>query len=192
MLAAACLLPAPLSYAEVVLSASICGEAPEEDERRPWLGVMVDAGVPDGLNLALVIRPEHWLRLHAGPSHNLAGFGLRGGLSVLPIDAWITPSVVVEVGHFFDSDLRAFVANILREDDTGLPERITYTYGNAHLGVELGTRNFTFFLRAGYSLVEASTTPSVESQVEGIRFDEDARLTILTPSAKLGLIVYLL
>lgn len=169
------------------------GDIPEaSDAQKPSLGLMIDAGVPDGANLAAVWRPYHWLRFHGGGSYNMVGFGLRGGLSLLPFDEWITPSVVVEGGHFFGGDLQGFVAEVVGEAPEGTPEDITYSYGNAHLGLELGSSDFTFYLRGGYSLIEATITPDADSQGEGLRFEGDARVSALTPSAKLGFVLYIL
>lgn len=163
----------------------------EEDESKPWLGLALDAGVPDGANLNLVYRPFHWLRFHAGPSYNLVGFGVRGGASLIPFDSWISPSLVVEGGHYFPSELSGFVEGVLGLSSEGVPERASYSYGNLHLGLELGTPHFSFFLRGGYSLIEGFVTPAAEAS-DGVRLDGDARVSALVPSAKLGFVVYVL
>lgn len=164
----------------------------EEEEDLPQLGFLLDAGVPDGANLAVAWRPYHWLRLHAGGSYNRAGFGLRAGGVILPFEGWITPSLAIDVGHFFKGDLRGLMSDILGRSPDGVPQQISYTYANLHLGLEMGTESITFYLRAGYSLLDALTTPSAESVSEGIRFEEDARIRALTPSAKLGFVIYLI
>lgn len=163
-----------------------------EDQSEPWLGVLLDAGVPDGANVAAVWRPFHWLRFHGGGSYNLVGFGLRGGVSLLPIHEWITPSLVVEGGYVFPGDLDGFIADVTGQENEGLPQSAEYAYGNLHIGLEMGSSSFTFYLRGGYSLIDVSITPADGAPSDGIRVEENARLFLTTPSAKLGFIVYFL
>lgn len=166
-------------------------ERPRSDAK-PWLGLMVDAGVPDGAQLAAVWRPVHWIRFHGGGGYNLAGFGLRGGLSLVPFDAVFSPSLVVEGGHFFGGDFRGFVADVVGEAPDGTPESLSYSYGNLHLGLELGSDDFTFYLRGGYSLIEATVTPAQPTEGDALRFEGDGRVSALVPSAKLGFVLYVL
>lgn len=179
--------------AEAVDGGSVDAEVSDRADRsRRFLGAMLDAGVPDGANLALVWRPFHWLRLHAGPSYNLNSFGVRGGVSLLPVDSWITPSLVLEGGHFFDGDLGATMESVLGVDAEDAPERLSYTYSNAHLGLELGSSDFRFFIRGGYSYVSAELTPADPAEGDNFRFDDDVYVTAWSPSAKLGFVVYFL
>lgn len=167
----------------------------EEDagqEDRSVLGLMLDAGVPDGANLAVVWRPEHWLRFHVGGGHNLNSPGVRAGVSLMLLDGDFTPSLVVEGGHYFAGDLGATMESVLGIDGTNAPDKLSYSYGNAHLGLEFGGSDFTFYLRGGYSLIEADLRPSSEGQGENFRFDEDVHLTVWAPSAKLGFVIYIL
>ena len=166
--------------------------AQEGEDDRPWLGLQIDAGVPDGANVAVVWRPWHWLRFHGGGAYNMVGFGVRGGVSLLPLDAWLTPSLVVEGGHFFEGDLQGFVATLAGEAPDGTPRDVRYDYGNLHLGLELGSPDFTFYLRGGYSLVDATVVPDTESPADNLRFERDAHVRALTPSGKLGFVVYML
>lgn len=149
------------------------------------LGLMVDAGAPDGAFLSAVLRPLHWLRIHAGAGHNLIGLGLRGGLSLIPFRGFISPTLDLEGGHSFKGDLRSPYPS-----GEGIPETLGYSYGNAHLGIELGSDNFRFFLRGGYSYVAAEADLG-ELDESGVRFDSPAELSLFTPSAKLGFIFYL-
>lgn len=152
---------------------------------------MLDVGVPDGAQLSLVWRPAHWLRLHAGGGSNGPSLGVRGGLSLVAFDSWFTPSLVVEGGHFFEGDLQGFMAEVVGESDENIPEKVSYTYGNLHLGLELGTPDFVFFLRGGMSLIEADVTPA-QSTGDGFRFEGKAHVSALSPSAKLGFTLYFL
>ena len=161
-------------------------------QKRPWLGVMVDAGVPDGVNIAAVWRPYYWLRVHGGGAHNSVGFGLRAGASVLPLDFWVTPSLVIEGGHFFRTRIDTFLAGITGIDEGELPQEISYSYGNLHLGAEFILDRVTIYLRGGYSLISANIgAPLVVDDVD-LRVEGDSHATIFSPSAKLGFIIYLI
>ncbi len=185
---------APIEAGDEGLGADVSDVAPldasEPKEKPPAFGLGLDVGVPDGLNLFVNYRPWSWLRLHAGGSHNGFGLGLRGGLSLVPFDSVVTPSLVAEGGYFFRSDLAGFVADITGRRDEGVPEEVEYAYGNLHLGLEFGSPSFTFYLRGGYSLIHAVIQPAQPSQ-DGLRFEGDARVNALVPSAKLGFIFYL-
>jgi hypothetical protein len=41
----------------------------------PRFGVMADAGVPDGANASLVVRPFAWVRAHGGGGTNMIWTG---------------------------------------------------------------------------------------------------------------------
>lgn len=182
--------PSFAAEADNLVETSLLNEQ-ETTEKRPWLGLMLDAGVPDGANLSLVYRPFHWLRFHAGPSYNLVSVGVRGGVSLIPFDEWISPSLVVEGGHFFPAQLSGFVEGVLGLSSDGLPEWAQYSYANVHLGLEFGSPDFVFYLRGGYSFIDAYLTPS-SSPGDGVRLEGDAHVTAFAPSAKLGFVIYLL
>lgn len=175
---------------ESLEAAAVVAEAEEDEEDDlPLLGLVVDAGVPDGMNLGIVVRPLDWLRLHVSASYNLATWGIRGGVAYVPFDYWITPSLVVEGGTYFPGSLRDAMRTYANVDSEYVPDRILYHYFNAHLGLELGSDWFTFFLRGGYSYLDMSLRPP-DSAEDGLRFEEDARITAWLPSAKLGFVVY--
>ncbi len=158
-------------------------------DRKPWLGLVLDAGVPDGAQVGLVVRPWSWLRIHAGGGYNLASGGIRGGATYVPFDYWVVPTLTLEGGYFFAGNPQGAVEAIAGVDVEYVPERIAYGYANAHLGLEFGGDWFTFFLRGGYSYIDATVRPP--DTEEDLRFEEDARLVAWAPSAKLGFIVYM-
>src|SRR5438105_2350281 len=53
-------------------------------KRLPLVGVMMDAGAPDGANASLVFRPLSWLRAHGGGGYNMISKGIRAGATLLP------------------------------------------------------------------------------------------------------------
>lgn len=163
------------------------GFEPVEEDRRPWLGVVLDAGVPDGANLGLVARPLSWLRAHVGGSYNLASAGIRAGATYVPFDYWIVPTLTLEGGHFFTGSAKEAIRLVSGVDVDGAPEEVSYTYANGHLGLEFGGDWFTVFLRGGMSFVHATFRPS---DVDNVRFEENVTASVWAPSAKLGLIFY--
>jgi hypothetical protein len=176
--------------------------APPEREYPPvLLGVMADAGVPDGANGALVLRPAPWLRLHAGGGTNTVSAGYRGGLTLL-LPSGAGPSLSVEVGHYRDGEanglIRTFVGG--QGDLEPLFARLGYTYVNAQLGLELGHGPVQFFVHAGVSRITA-TLHNATAALDRARGNSDPTTTVVIredpvlrvwgPSVKLGLVVYL-
>jgi hypothetical protein len=172
-------------------------ETADRPRRLPFIGLMGDVGVPDGLMASLVVRPIEYLRLYGGAGGNTSSPGIRGGLSVLPLGAG--PSLNLEVGHYLDGEanglVRTFVGGLGRFAD--YVNRLDYTFANAHLGLDLGRRDFTFFIHGGFTFVRArlkDVTPPPELSPTGktsITFHEDPIIKMFTPSVKLGFIVYL-
>ncbi|HME91326.1 MAG TPA: hypothetical protein VKE49_07870 [Myxococcaceae bacterium] len=165
----------------------------DREPSRRWLGVTVDAGVPDVMAASVALRPWHWLRLQAGGMHNTVSPGLRGGISLVPFYFWITPSLTLEAGRYFEGDA-TWIARRLTPNRNLDPlfGKVGYDFGNAHLGLELGSpRSVSFFLRAGISYVQmgkgvqqAISDPTIQAG--------DVPLSGVIPSAKLGLLVYFL
>jgi hypothetical protein len=165
------------------------------------LGLMVDAGVPDGANGALVLRPAPWLRLHAGGGTNTVSAGYRGGLTLL-LPSGAGPSLNVEVGHYRDGQATGLVRTFVggQGDLEPLFARLGYTYVNAQLGLELGHGPVQFFIHAGLSRITA-TLHNATAALAKARGDSDPSTTVVVredpvlrvwgPSVKLGLVVYL-
>ena len=169
----------------------------------PRLGLSAAAGVPDGAVVSAVYRPLDFLRLSAGASWNYFGFGVQGGVGLAPFHLAIDPTLNVEVGHYFDADMR-WVA----DQSAGVPtelrpllEKVGYNYANAQLGIEIGSaRRFVFFVRAGLSYfwttihgvsqVTNSYTTSSGPQTAVVRI-QDPELRATLPSVKLGVLFYL-
>jgi hypothetical protein len=159
----------------------------------PAFGLMVDLGAPDGIGAAGVVRPLDWLRLNAGLVTNTVGFGVRGGLSVAPFRAFVTPSLNVDIGHYFKADYSKLPERF--GADAGSAEAtlkdVGYTFGSASLGLELGSqRGFSFFLRAGLSYWDFSPANAEEALRDAAG---DPTLTVApvslrftSPSVKLG------
>lgn len=198
--AAAVLTLALPARAEVTESVSTVG-AVVTPKPLPLVGMMVDAGLPDGANASLVLRPFSWLRAHGGGGYNMISKGVRIGATLLPFGSG--PSATLEAGHYFDGDANGLAQRFAGSSFASpLLERVGYDYANAHLGLDFGSRRVTFYIHGGMSYVRAdvhnldSVVASTASMNGGngsteISINKDPTVRAWFPSAKLGLIVYL-
>ena len=207
MVAAAVLAPLSAVAAPVVpltsqpaASVSATSVTREIPRRLPLLGVMRDAGLPDGANAALVVRPLRWLRVHGGGGYNMISPGVRAGLTLLPFGSG--PSATLEAGHYFDGNANGLVRRFAGQSfQNVLLDRVGYDYANAHLGLDFGSRRATFYIHGGMSYLRAKvhTFDSVlESEASStgasgteVSIKQDPIVRAWFPSVKLGLIVYL-
>jgi len=157
------------------------------------IGLGIDLGLPDGLNLGLMLLPSDWLRLEASLGTNSASLGYRGGLSLVPV-GW-GPSFTFELGH----------CNLAAPTDTvraffSVPkwvepyvQQMGYTYFNAHLGFDMVYGRATMFIHGGYTyLMGTVRSPApvvVDNNNTSVTFAEDGKVYAHTLSAKIGLIV---
>jgi hypothetical protein len=196
-----CLLGSTTAAAQALpdLTARTLAGSDDDDEDLPTVGLLLDAGLPDGVIGGLALRPVPYTRLHIGAGSNSASPGVRGGLTILPVGEG--PSLSLEMGHY----VRGGTNTVLRSLFAGLGDfgsyvrRFSYTFFNAHAGIELGRRNVTFYVHGGFTYLRA-TLHDVQAPVESdparttrttVTFKRDPRLRMLAPSAKLGLVVYL-
>jgi len=177
--------------------------APVAARPLPWMGVMADAGLPDGMQGSLVLRPVRWFRTSLGGGYNMISKGVRAGATLIPWGRG--PSGTLEVGRYFDGDANAAARSFLGAGFQGAPvlERIGYDYVNAHLGLDFGYKRVTFYIHGGMSYIRgtihnAEQQFSSDPQINGtnangtqISFKQDPTVKVIGPSAKLGLIVYL-
>ncbi len=156
-------------------------------------GLAMDAGVPEGASVALAYRPNSTLRFWVGPAWNYVAFGAQGGVAVVPWRFIVTPVFSAEAGRFFAADV-----SFLAKDRGGVPEGVrpllenmSYWYGSAHVGIELGGQNsLALSILAGVSYVslQANGTATMTDSTSGaiVRFT-DPRLRGTLPSVKVGL-----
>ena len=188
---------APAAGANAVGAPSAGAPAATPPPPLPLLGVSLEAGFPDGGAVALLVRPHHMVRLSVGPTWNYLGWGVEGGVALVPWHWMLSPVLAVEAGRFFDSDL-TWLAN----KSGGVPnelepllKKVGYTYASAQLGVEVGSqRGFSFVLRAGLSWFDlvahgtATTTRSggTPGAADAVVTLSDPRVHAVVPSVKLG------
>lgn len=164
------------------------------EESWPRIGLMLDAGVPDGAIGSLVVRPWQWIRAYGGGGSNSVSRGWRGGLSLVPFGAG--PSVSVEYGHYNDGNANGLVRRLASGDFAGSPllERIGYDYLNAHAGLDFGGKNVIFFVHGGISKVWANVhnlNQAIKSSGSTtVEVSSDPKITVVGSSLKVGLIVF--
>jgi hypothetical protein len=167
----------------------------------PWMGLQVDAGVPDGAQAALVLRPWKALRFSVGGGYNVISKGVRAGMTILPFGRG--PSLSLEAGRFFEGDANAAARKYMGDfEDIAVLQRVGYDFANAHLGLDFGYERVTFFIHGGMSYLRGKvrdanqffTDPSIDGMnADGVsvKFTQDPTVVAIGPSAKIGLIVYL-
>jgi hypothetical protein len=189
----------------VVIASPLCAEAGEPqtveaalDARRaeswPHVGLMADAGIPDGAIGSLVVRPWQWVRVYGGGGTNSVSRGWRGGLSLVPFGAG--PSVSVEYGHYADGNANGLMRRLVSGDFGGSPllDRIGYDYLNAHAGLDFGGKHVIFFVHGGISKVWAQVHNLNQALSGGgsttVEVTQDPKVTVVGSSLKVGLIIF--
>lgn len=158
-------------------------------------GVLLDAGAPHGIGLSAVLRPLPWLRLQAGPTTNTLSFGLRAGVSLLPLQTFIAPSLNAEAGHYFGAEYNDVVDWLGARPSGSATSDVTYDYVGGSVGLEVGSASrFNFFLHLGLSYValkvddasaiiqDAADDPSITARGLSVR--------ATVPSVKVGFLLY--
>ena len=191
-------LLAPQAHAEPQAAEAVSPPPTAAPQAPGWklrLGVLVDASAPDGIGAAAVVRPLSWLRLNLGATTNTIGFGVRGGATLIPLDLFITPTLSVDVGHYFNADYNKLLSRIGVQQSSTLIQDVGYDYASATLGLEFQPASFlSFFLQAGLGYMSIRVD-SVEDFIQEAVNDPDITakplsLRLTTPTLKLGLIVY--
>jgi hypothetical protein len=193
--AAAAAAPAPQLGATALATTHVASDEPST----PRIGAGVDLGLPDGATVSIVVRPIRSLRAHAGLSHNLISLGERVGLTWVPLSWWASPTLSVEYGHYADGNANPLVRMVSGDASfsSAILDRVGYDYANAHVGLELGRRWFTFYIHAGYSRITSTVhNLSAETMSESagnttVTFSKDPSVRLWSVSARAGFIVYL-
>ncbi len=177
--------------AAAVLLTTTAGTAEAKNRR---YGLMVDAGVPEGASGSFVYRPWSFLRLHAGGGTNLIAPGVRGGLSIiLPTGL----SANVEAGRAFGGDANSLVRMLSGDGtlDVAALRDVGYDYANFRVGLEFGRTWATFYVHGGMTYLRGTVKnagTSLSSDETTVTFAGDPRVSVWSPSVRVGLIVYIL
>ena len=162
------------------------------EPRRHILGVASDVGMPDGLNVGLVVAPVDWLRLGLSAGSNSASLDYRGGLSFVPM-GW-GPSFSFEVGHCNTAATTGVIRYFFSVPSWVEPyvQQLGYTYFNAHVGYDWTIGNVTLFAHGGYTYlrgtVRAPQPVVIDKSNTSVTIAQDGSVYAHTMSAKVGLI----
>jgi hypothetical protein len=162
------------------------------------IGVMVDAGVPDGVNGSLVFRPFRPLNIHAGVGTNLISYGVRAGASLYLLPTGISPTLSGEVGRYFPGDANeaANRLGVTTDSDNPVLRDVGYDYANLHLGLDFGRETFSFYIHAGFSAVRGKLRHLdelvAEDADESLTFEvkQGATANLIAPSARIGILFF--
>jgi hypothetical protein len=173
----------PIPTATVVNTPSKEAALPNKSEHKNF-GLAVDVGVPDGLAIGFAAKPNvPWLRLELAATYNILAPGIRGGVTIDPINFFIAPTFTLEAGHSFYGTIPSKSA------------QVDLTYVNFHPGVEFGTqKSFRFFIHAGPTFINA-TGNNLESLFDNSQLNVKLNNTSvngwITPTAKMGFVYFL-
>ena len=139
----------------LICIASSVAQAEAELRKSARVGVMADVGLPDGAMASLVYRPISALRVHAGIGHNYVSKGVRGGLTFVPFRTWLTPTLSVDYGRYFEGDANPLARMLSGDASYSSPylEHVGYDYANGHIGIQFGRERATFYIAGGVTRV---------------------------------------
>jgi hypothetical protein len=186
--------PQAQAQAQTQVEAPVAAPAAARGSDFTRWGVSLDAGLPDALGVSVLFRPLPFLRLHGGMATNTIGFAARAGAGVafyFPI----TPTLDVDVGHYFPADYAAGLASrgvAVPAPFDVLVRGAGYTWASAMAGLELGwQRHFSLFVRAGVSYLQTSV-PLASAANDPTLTASDTVIRATLPSAKVGFLIYFL
>ncbi|HWE24536.1 MAG TPA: hypothetical protein VG496_11430 [Myxococcales bacterium] len=176
--------------------------APESKPHSSWfslydgnhVGLLFDVGAPAGAGVAAMFRPWSFVRLEGGVNYNYLSLGLRGGLTLIPFEFMVTPTVHVEGGHFFEGDASRFVS------DPGvkiLLAHVPENYLSTTLGLEFGSQQRSvFFIRAGMSWIfsEASNVAASVNTSTGsstVKSADPIPILVQVPTVSVGFLLFI-
>jgi hypothetical protein len=158
-------------------------------------GVMVDAGVPEGAQASLVVRPWSHLRMHGGVGYNGIRTGYQGGVTLIPFSTWFTPTLTADYGAFPEGDATKLARYFDPTADSPALQRVGYHYANARVGLEFGRTHVTFYIDAGISRFTGAVHDELDNTSSGNSMitvtASDAQVKAWTASARIGWIIYL-
>ncbi len=177
--------PRAPSCTSVLLAAGLVLLAAGSAEAKVRFGVSLDVGVPDGAQASLVVKPARWLGAHAGGGTNGLSPGVRAGLTVFPFRGVL--GVTGEVGRYLPGDANGVARGLTGDPtfDAAILDGVGYDWASAHVGFEAGSGSVKLIVQGGASWIDARLGDPDPATGE-------VRLRGWVPSARIGLVVYLL
>ena len=163
---------------------------PRAAGRLPIFGLAADAGLPDGANLSLVVRPFSWLRVQGGMGNNGANYGWRAGATLLPFGTG--PVVVAEYGRYRAGNVNAIASRLIGTGFQSDPlfDRVGYHYLNLHFGINFGYQHLVFFVQSGLSMVRGQTYDADQLVGTHVTVHSSPNIRATGVGGKLGFIAY--
>ncbi len=122
------------------------------------LGVMADAGSPDGFMAGLMLRVSPRWRLHGGAGYNTMSLGVRGGIRADLLTGPVSPYVAAELGYYGAGEAQSWVRSVAADAglDAATLHSVRYRFANVHLGLRFGGDRATLFVQGGVSRVDCT------------------------------------
>ena len=189
---------AELATSSATLGSLLGGATSPTASRSPILGLLLDGGFPDGLAVSALYRPWLPIRLDAGLTYNLIGFGVRGGATLVPFRFGIAPLLRGELGHTFDGDASGLVGHFstLTPTEQTLLKSVSYDYASVQLGLEIGSSDrMVFFVRGGlawfWTTVQHFQSAAQANAGGGTVIEaQDPKVRGTVPTASLGFLLF--
>jgi prepilin-type processing-associated H-X9-DG protein len=158
-------------------------------EDHPFLGIIVEGGIPDGLSAGVEVSPLSFMRLHLAAVSNGVGLGVRVGLALVAFPRFpIRPMIAFDAGYVF-SGTGAWALQFITDPTLrSALSAVNAGFVDGHVGLEFGSKHFSVVLRGGLSYVDVD--------LGGHTFTTGANSTLTAggtslrgfiPSARLGL-----
>jgi hypothetical protein len=165
----------------VALVAASAVSIPALADEQHYLGLQFDAGAPDGANLGIVAHPYiQWLRVGVSGSYNYLSPGIRGEITLDPIQFPVALTLTGDAGYFWPGSV----------PHLNNSPSFSYSYFNLQPGLEFGRRNrWRLFLRGGISFIDAKVSHIVINNDPTFLFSDAGAKVVAAPSAKLGFCV---
>ena len=170
-------------------------EPSTEAASRLRFGVALDVGLPSGIELTPYVRPLSWLQLEAALAHDGAAFGLGGGLTVGALAASFTPTLSLDVGHFFRGDVTGGLSQVVGVDLSryGSAKQFDFDHVELQAGFLFGWPGGQLFLRGGVGYVRSTLHDFVASLQtatgDATLTAADPTLSAWVPSGRAGVLV---
>lgn len=173
---------------------------PDAPPTPPWKtrwGVLLDGSAPEGAGASALMQPTRWGRVYGGPAMNTLGFGVRAGATFVPIQLLVSPTLDINVSHYFNADYDKLLTQLRGQPSTAATHirNLDYNQLTARLGLEFSPfQQLTLFGGVGLSYWYLQVD-GAESFIEEATEDPDITskplaIHLFSPALKLGFVVF--